>query len=98
MKYTPAFNHNGTRFIIAGQQWLAEDKDEAERIGLGTLFCEGIIFGFQRDKDKPLQEIPDTDTEGKLSGDLCNLTGKDLGLLPVYTNLHMGHPTQEERC
>ena len=87
MKYTPAFNFNGTRFVVANSKWLANDENEAERIGIGTLFVEGIIFGFQRDKDKPIQEVPEDDSEGKLFADSCNLEGKDLGLLPVYINI-----------
>jgi len=87
MKYTPAFNFKGTRFVIADPKWIANDEGEADRIGIGTLFIEGILFGFNRDTDKPIQEIPETDSEGKLFADLNNLEGKDLGLLPVYINI-----------
>jgi hypothetical protein len=91
MKYTPAFNFNGTRFVIASPEWLADDKDGADRIGVSTLFVEGILFSFQRDKAQPIQEIPENDIEGELIADQCNLEGKDLGLLSVYTNIQMIH-------
>jgi len=89
MKYTPAFNFQGTRFVIASPLWLATNKDEAERMAIGTLMVEGLLFGFQLDKDKPIQEIPETNDEGELTADVCNLEGKDLGLLPVYVNISL---------
>lgn len=87
MKYTPAFNFQGQRFVIAHKDYIADTETEADRIGLGTLFVEGILFGFQRDTNKPIQTIPEDDNEGKLTADVSKLQGKDLGELPVYINI-----------
>ncbi len=87
MKYTPAFKFKDTRFVIATRDFIFDTKDKADEVGLTTMFVEGILFGFKRDTDKPIQEIPEEDTEGKLFADSANLEGKDLGLLPVYLNI-----------
>jgi len=95
MKYTPAFSFKGTRFVIADKDWLADNKIEADKIGIATLFVEGILFGFQRDKEKPIQAVPESDAEGKLVADLATLKGKDLGELAVYVNIRHQPQSQE---
>lgn len=86
MKYTPAFNFQGTRFVIASRDYLADTKDEADKIGIATQFIEGLLFGFKQDKDSPIQEVPENSKEGKLLADTATLEGKDFGQLPIYYN------------
>lgn len=86
MKYTPAFNFQGTRFVIADKGYLADTEIEADKIGISTQFVEGILFGFKRDMDNPVQQVPESSKEGKFLVDLATLEGKDLGQLPVYYN------------
>lgn len=89
MKYAPVFEFQGRQFVIASREWLADTSEEADELGIAAMFVEGIVYGFRRCKENPIQEVPDG--EGKLLADAGTLQGS-AGELPIYINIHQNVP------
>jgi len=77
MKYSPIYEKNGERFLIACRGFVGKDKIEARDIGLGSMFVECIVMGCKYTTD--LCSIPENETEGELK-----VISGTLGNVPVY--------------
>ena len=89
MKYTPVFEKDGKRFLVADPQYLADDEHKAWEIGIGTMFVEGILLDFKMAQGNNIMQVPDN-SEGKLTAKPATLTnsrgeGVSVYLSPKFT-------------
>lgn len=57
-KWVPIYEKDGNKLVIAHSQFAGEDEEEANRIGLGSMFVECILLGM-----KFTGEVREIDTE-----------------------------------
>ena len=50
-KFAPVFEREGNRLIILHQDWVADDREGAWQIGLGTQLVECILYGIKNTHD-----------------------------------------------
>lgn len=85
MKYTPVFEKDGNRFLIADPAYLADDEHKAWEIGIGAMLVEGILLDFKMAKGNNIMKVPD-DGESTLTATPGTITNSKGEGLSVYLN------------
>ena len=86
MKYTPVFEREGQRFLIANPDYLANNEDKAHEIGIGEMFYGGLMLGFKLAEVDNVIKVPESEEEGSLTAEQATLTNKSGGGYSVYLN------------
>ena len=77
MNYTPIYEKDGKKFLIACRGFMGKDESEARDIGLGSMSVECVIMKCNYTKE--ICPIPENKDEGVLK-----VVGGTLGNVPVY--------------